>query len=168
APVIADFDGDGKLDIFIIGGYATSSQPQNNHGRAYALAAGDGTGPGWPMFRHDLRHSACFHGPMGVEEKQDEKIEVIKYAFLQSHPNPFNKITDIRFQIPVSGRTTVKVYNVAGAIVRTLVDEYKEKGYYAVKWDRRNDEGRLIPAGMYFCKLKTVTCSKTRKLIVIQ
>ena len=60
APVIADFDNDGKLDIFIIGGYGTSSQPNLNHGRAYALTAGDGTGPGWPMFRHDLRHSACF------------------------------------------------------------------------------------------------------------
>jgi outer membrane protein assembly factor BamB len=60
APVIADFNNDGKLDIFIVGGYGTSSPPTSNHGRAYALTAGDGTGPGWPMFRHDLRHSACF------------------------------------------------------------------------------------------------------------
>jgi outer membrane protein assembly factor BamB len=60
APVIADFNNDGKLDIFIIGGYGTSSPPSANHGRAYALTAGNGIGPGWPMFRHDLRHSACF------------------------------------------------------------------------------------------------------------
>ncbi len=60
APVIADFNNDGKLDVFIIGGYGTSSPSTSNHGRAYAVAAGDGTGPGWPMFRHDLRHSACF------------------------------------------------------------------------------------------------------------
>jgi outer membrane protein assembly factor BamB len=60
APVIADFDGDGKLDVFIIGGYGNASQPELSHGRAYALTAGDGAGPGWPMFRHDLRHSACF------------------------------------------------------------------------------------------------------------
>ncbi|MFH2054576.1 MAG: PQQ-binding-like beta-propeller repeat protein, partial [bacterium] len=60
APVIADFDNDGDLDVFIIGGYGTSSNPSANHGRAYALTAGAGTGSGWPMFRHDLRHSACF------------------------------------------------------------------------------------------------------------
>ena len=60
APTIADFDNNGELDIFIIGGYGTSSGSENNHGRAYALTAGGGTGPSWPMFRHDLRHSACF------------------------------------------------------------------------------------------------------------
>ncbi|PNX47407.1 MAG: hypothetical protein BV456_11040 [Thermoplasmata archaeon M8B2D] len=60
APVIEDFNGDGKLDIFIIGGYGTSDPPGNNHGRGYAIAAGDGNGDGWPMFRHDVVHSACF------------------------------------------------------------------------------------------------------------
>lgn len=60
APVIADFNNDGKLDVFIIGGYGTSENPENNYGRAYVLSAGNGTGPGWLMFRHDVRHSACF------------------------------------------------------------------------------------------------------------
>jgi outer membrane protein assembly factor BamB len=62
APVIADFDMDGHLDVFVVGGYGSSSTPSQNHGRAYALRAGTGYGLGWPMFRHDLRHSACFYG----------------------------------------------------------------------------------------------------------
>ena len=59
APVIADFDNDGKLDVFVVGGYGVYP-PDDNHGRAYALTAGDGSGPGWPMFRYDCRHSGCF------------------------------------------------------------------------------------------------------------
>jgi len=169
APVIADFNGDGKLDIFIIGGYATSSQPQNNHGRAYALAAGDGTGPGWPMFRHDLRHSACFHGPWpGVEEMRNTKVKMQNYEFLQSYPNPFNQMTEIKFQISISGRITLKVYNIAGGLVRTLVDESKEKGCYVAKWNRRSDNAKKLPAGVYFCELKAEGFTNTKKLIVIQ
>jgi outer membrane protein assembly factor BamB len=63
APIIADFNEDDSLDVFIIGGYGTSSQPQNNHGRAYCLTLGAGNGPDWPMFRHDPQHSALYTGP---------------------------------------------------------------------------------------------------------
>lgn len=59
APVIADFNNDGGVDVFIVGGYGTSSPPTDNHGRAYALSAGDGTGAGWMMFRHDCHRSGC-------------------------------------------------------------------------------------------------------------
>ncbi len=61
APVIQDFNNDGKLDIFIIGGYGTSDNPTNNHGRGYMISAGNGTGDGWPMFRHDIHHSGYFN-----------------------------------------------------------------------------------------------------------
>ena len=63
APVIADLNNDGLLDVFVIGGYGISNPETNNHGRAYALTAGDGAGPGWPMFRHDPLHSGCFTVP---------------------------------------------------------------------------------------------------------
>ena len=66
APVIADLDNDGFLDVFVVGGYGISNPWTNNHGRAYALSAGNGSGSGWPMFRHDVVHSACF--PLDVNE----------------------------------------------------------------------------------------------------
>jgi len=67
APIVADFNNDGKLDVFVVGGYATSSNPTLNHGRAYMLSAGNGDGPGWPMFRHDIRHSGCYDGYLPLE-----------------------------------------------------------------------------------------------------
>lgn len=60
APVIADFNNDGALDVFIVGGFGSSDPPSNNHGRAYALTAGEGFDGGWPMFRYDCRHSGCY------------------------------------------------------------------------------------------------------------
>ncbi len=65
APVIGDFDNDGDLDVFVVGGYGTYP-PGDNHGRAYALSPDDGTGPGWPMFRHDRRHSACYSSSLSA------------------------------------------------------------------------------------------------------
>jgi outer membrane protein assembly factor BamB len=59
-PIIADLDGDEKLDIFFVGGRGYSSDPMNNYGRAYALRAGNGGGKGWCMFRHDFSNSGCF------------------------------------------------------------------------------------------------------------
>jgi outer membrane protein assembly factor BamB len=66
APVIADLDGDGRLDIFVVGGYGSSSPSTGNHGRAYALSAGAVGGPGWSMFRHDLQHSGTYGSPPEV------------------------------------------------------------------------------------------------------
>jgi outer membrane protein assembly factor BamB len=85
APVIADFNNDGKLDIFMIGGYTNSSEPTLNHGRAYALTAGDGSGPGWLMFRHDLGHSGFFGGVPSLlrgDANGDGTIDVADVMYL--------------------------------------------------------------------------------------
>ncbi len=89
APVIEDFDNDGKLDIFIIGGFGTSNPPDNNHGRGYVIAAGDGTGNGWPMFRHDVYHSACFNNL-----QNQAPIAVDDYTYTYIDENVWINITD--------------------------------------------------------------------------
>ncbi len=74
APILADFNNDTTMDVCIIGGYGSSSPSENNHGRVYVLDAGNGIGPGWPMFRHDIHHSACFH--YQAEQNNDTIIYV--------------------------------------------------------------------------------------------
>ncbi len=64
APLIADFDGDGKLDAFFVGGWGVSSPTiKNNYGRAYMVSLGIGNGPDWLMFQHDARRQStmCYN-----------------------------------------------------------------------------------------------------------
>ncbi|RDE12540.1 MAG: hypothetical protein C4K48_09820 [Candidatus Thorarchaeota archaeon] len=62
SPIIADFDGDDFLDIFIVAGKGDSSNPIENYGQAYVFKGSGGSGGGWLMDRHDGRNSACFNG----------------------------------------------------------------------------------------------------------
>jgi hypothetical protein len=91
APVIADLDGDGLLDVFVVGGFGTSSPPTANHGRAYALSAGAGGGPGWPMFRHDLQHSGTYGRPPEAPTHPAGPLEGIagrSYAYASDTNDP--------------------------------------------------------------------------------
>jgi outer membrane protein assembly factor BamB len=168
APVIADFDNDGKLDVFIIGGYGTSSQPQNNHGRAYALSGGDGTGPGWTMFRHDLRHSGCFHGPWtGIEENKNTERVAADLGSIHCMPNPFTIGTRIAFTNPASTSTTLKIYDSMGTLVKTFTSE-PCAGHQVLHWNRVDDRGEKLPPGVYVLKIESGALRGTRKLIVIE
>jgi len=168
APVIADFDGDGKLDIFIIGGYGTSSQPQNNHGRAYALLAGDGMGSGWPMFRHDLRHSACFHGPWtGVEEVHDTVGLAPPTIAVSSEPNPFTVSTRLVVTGSLNKSFNCSIYDAAGCLVRSL-PMLLRGGHGILTWDGTDDLGRHLPVGVYICRIGHDPLSATCKLILIE
>jgi outer membrane protein assembly factor BamB len=95
APVIADCDHDGKLDVCIIGGYGTSVHPENNYGRVYVLSAGEGAGPGWFMFRHDLMHSGRFfvqenHPPEAPQQPTGPTngFPGVTYAFTSQSSDP--------------------------------------------------------------------------------
>jgi outer membrane protein assembly factor BamB len=167
APVIADFDGDGKLDIFVVGGHAESSQPQNNHGRAYALRAGDGTGPGWPMFRHDLRHSACFDGPLGIGEKEGPKDYRADRLYIRCCPNPFTSSTEIVYQVARSGQVSIAIYDISGSLVKTVLDVEREQGRYRIRWDGTDGKGGGVVPGIYFCRMEAGGITKTAKLTII-
>lgn len=79
APVIADFDGDELLDVFVVGGHAVYPAVQNNYGRAYALSLDSKGGPDWPMFRRDARRTACVCDQQTslVKQKEETKPKLI-------------------------------------------------------------------------------------------
>ena len=71
------------------------------------------------------------------------------------HPNPFNPVTRIDYNMPRAGRLGIKVYNLRGELVRTLVDEPREAGPGFVVWDGKNAGGAAQASGVYFYEART-------------
>jgi len=74
--------------------------------------------------------------------------------------------------LPVESRVSLKIYDFAGRLIRTLVNKNQEAGYYRVSWDGRDASGKKVATGIYFYKLKAYgggeSYTKTRKLILIR
>lgn len=94
---------------------------------------------------------------------QTVNIQPTEYALHQNYPNPFNPSTSISFAIPRAGMTSLKVYNVIGQEVATLLDEYKEAGNYQVTFN-----GSRLSSGVYFYRLESGSMSVVKKMMMIK
>ncbi|MFQ6116011.1 MAG: FlgD immunoglobulin-like domain containing protein [bacterium] len=91
------------------------------------------------------------------------------FLLLQNYSNPFNPQTTIEYQLPLSCRVILGIYNVLGQHVRTLVDEHQSPGRYSVVWDGKDDLGERVDSGVYFYQLKAEPkFLQTRKLLLLK
>jgi len=88
---------------------------------------------------------------------------VTSYALNQNYPNPFNPSTVITYQIPTSGLVTVKVYNVIGKEIATLVNEVQPSGTYTKEFNAAN-----LSSGVYFYTIKSGEFTATKKMILLK
>ncbi len=87
----------------------------------------------------------------------------------QNAPNPFNPRTTISFELEQSQRVSLRVFDLAGRLVRTLVDkEALEPRRYRREWNGRNEAGQLMAAGVYFYRLDTDRTSETRRMMLVK
>jgi uncharacterized delta-60 repeat protein len=105
-----------------------------------------------------------------VDEKLAEARAIpTTYELSQNFPNPFNPATTIRYGLPKAERVTLKIYNLLGAEVATLVDnEQKVAGYHAAVWDGRDKAGRVVASGVYVYRLQAGSFSSTKKLALVK
>ena len=85
------------------------------------------------------------------------------YLLYQNYPNSFNPTTVVKYQIPELSFATLKVYDVLGKEIATLVNEEKAAGTYAVEFDATS-----IPSGIYFYKLQAGNFVETKKMILMK
>jgi len=88
--------------------------------------------------------------------------------YAKNWPNPFNPITKIEFSLPREGHVSLKVYNVRGELVRTLVDENRPAGPQVVEWDGSNDRGHSVASGVYFYETRTAGKSTIQKMALVK
>jgi hypothetical protein len=128
--------------------------------------------PGFPPDRvHHLRDILIWLNnilpfPVGI----DDDSPVMANALHDNFPNPFNPVTTITYSIKEQAQVSLRVYNVAGQLVRTLVNEQQTPQVedFRVTWDGRNDLGQGVSSGVYFYKLTTKGFSETKKMVLLK
>lgn len=98
----------------------------------------------------------------------DPIVPALLFRVEPNTPNPFNPATTIRFTLPASGRVTVRVFDVAGRLVRTLVDEERPAGAQAVEWNGCDAGGRAAPSGVYFFQVRHAGKELTGRMALIK
>ena len=136
-----------------------------------------------------------FLGTTDVSEEMDTfSLSPKTYHLYQNYPNPFNPSTNISFTVYGSQflvhspiytthgkavdssqfivhspiHTTLKVYNILGQLVKTLVDEEKAPGSYNVIWDGKDEDGNQVASGIYFYQLRIKDYCDTKKMILVK
>ncbi|MFA5010978.1 MAG: T9SS type A sorting domain-containing protein [Ignavibacteria bacterium] len=86
-----------------------------------------------------------------------------EYKLFQNYPNPFNPKTVIRFQLPVASDVSLKVYDVQGREVQTLVNERMQAGTYETAFDGSN-----LSSGVYFCRIQAGDFTSVKRMVLIK
>jgi hypothetical protein len=86
-----------------------------------------------------------------------------KFNLSQNYPNPFNPVTTISYQLPRSAFVNLSIYNMAGQLIETLVNEHKNSGYHSVPWNAEN-----VSSGLYFYRLEASEYSATKKCVILK
>lgn len=91
-----------------------------------------------------------------------------EYALSQNYPNPFNPATNIQLQLSENGWTVLRVYDLLGREVKSLLNREMPAGLHTVTWDGTNSDGRLVPSGVYIYRMTNPHFNQTRKMVVIR
>ena len=108
-----------------------------------------------------------------VKEDEDNNTVPRDFALSQNYPNPFNPSTAIEFSVPVNSDVTLRIYNLLGEVVTTLVNEETSAGHYSVVWNGNDNTGNQVTSGIYFYEMKAAgnggeAFSQIKKMVLLK
>jgi len=115
----------------------------------------------WPEGSHNLLYSASINGSTGVVNERPSPANL--FELIQNYPNPFNPITTIKYSVFTSSFVDIKIFDVLGRVIETLVSDEKKPGNYNI-----NFNASKLPSGLYFCRMQAKNFEETKKLLLIK
>ena len=124
---------------------------------------------GYPARYRHMRHILGALSNVVDEPTGTDDVIAKRNNLDQNVPNPFNPTTTIKYEVREAGLVSLKIYNVAGQLVKTLVDGQKVAGQvYEANWNGLNDSGQPVSSGVYFYKLVAKNFTQTKKMVLLK
>ena len=111
----------------------------------------------------DLNGRITEHGPLSIDIVAPNTFELS-----QNFPNPFNPETKIQYQLPEGGNVVIRIFDVLGREVRTLVDDRRDAGFHVATWDARNNRGLQVGSGIYYYQIVSGKNRETKKMLLLK
>lgn len=154
-------EGDFYLGILEISSPSSIGLDTDTSGNSYSTTTGS-----WEMLTEgNLMIRAIVED---VDVSSDDNDIPANVVTLSNYPNPFNPVTNIKFSIPASGNTTLKVYNTKGQLVKVLLDTYLEAGEMNLYWDGTDTQGETVTSGIYYYTLESGQKMISKKMILLK
>ena len=90
------------------------------------------------------------------------------YSIHQNYPNPFNPMTTINFELPIKEFVNIRIYDLMGRNIRSLINMVQDAGYRSVQWNATNDLGQPVTAGMYIYTIQAGDFRQTKKMLLLK
>ena len=90
------------------------------------------------------------------------------YEIAQNQPNPFNPETVIKYALPNATQVSIRIYNIVGQLVKTLVDDYQPAGQHQVVWNGTSENGERVASGIYLYRFVTPDHQQTLKMTLLK
>jgi hypothetical protein len=110
----------------------------------------------------DLTNQVVVLGALDIQSTPTE------FALLQNFPNPFNPETTIKYNLAEGADVRLRIYNIVGQVVRTLVAERQSAGRYQVRWEGTDDRGMTVSSGIYFYQISTGKFQDVKRLMLLK
>ena len=98
----------------------------------------------------------------------DEDLIPDVYALHQNYPNPFNPVTNIRYDLPEDAHVMIRIFDIQGRMVKTLVSGQEKAGRKSIVWNATNQIGEQVAAGMYLYLIQAGEFKQTRKMVLLK